>query len=195
MSYAKSEATKTSLLKTMSRLLRTQGYHATGISQVLDESGVPRGSLYYHFPGGKTELAAAAVQLSSNRILKWLRRMGVAADDPVTAVTTFCDYYIKELERSSYVRGCPVATVALEAAATDDSIQVGCNALFEGTADFFAELLHGHGVEEKAAESLAVTTVASIEGAMMMCKAQRSTRPLVIVRDYLAAQVQTALNG
>jgi TetR/AcrR family transcriptional repressor of lmrAB and yxaGH operons len=193
MSYAKSEETKANLLKTMSRLLRTQGYHATSISQVLAQSGVPKGSLYYHYPEGKTELAAAAVQLSSRRILQWLVGIGIAVAGPAQAIASFCDYYIQELSRSNFERGCPIATIALETAATVDAIQLGCNELFEGSVDFFAELLQTHGVAVEVAEPLAVMTVASIEGALMMCKAQRSTQPMAVVRDYLVAQVEAAL--
>ena len=60
MSQTKQQ-TKQRILQTAMRLFHTQGYHATGVSQILKESVSPKGSLYYHFPGGKEQLAIEAI--------------------------------------------------------------------------------------------------------------------------------------
>jgi len=45
-------------------LLREYGASATSIDRVLAHSGAPRGSVYHHFPGGRTQLIDEAVALA-----------------------------------------------------------------------------------------------------------------------------------
>ena len=49
--------TKQKMVQAARQLIRERGYHATAFSDVLELSGAPRGSVYFHFPGGKTQLA------------------------------------------------------------------------------------------------------------------------------------------
>ncbi|MDT7695716.1 MAG: TetR/AcrR family transcriptional regulator, lmrAB and yxaGH operons repressor, partial [Pseudonocardiales bacterium] len=47
---------KARMITAARRLFRERGYLGTAFSDVLAESGAPRGSVYFHFPGGKEEL-------------------------------------------------------------------------------------------------------------------------------------------
>src|SRR6185437_5228472 len=51
-------AVKDRILDTASRLFYDQGYHVTGINQIIEEAGIARASLYNHFPS-KTDLLLA----------------------------------------------------------------------------------------------------------------------------------------
>lgn len=53
-------STRDRLVQAATRLFRQRGYDGTGLTEILTEAGVPKGSLYHHFPEGKADLACAA---------------------------------------------------------------------------------------------------------------------------------------
>jgi TetR/AcrR family transcriptional repressor of lmrAB and yxaGH operons len=184
--YAKSEATRQRLVETTAKLLRSRGYAASGVSEIVAESGIPKGSLYHHFPGGKEELAAAAVRHAGTTILAALRELEVRSGSPIRAMQAFCDYYVVQLETSAFTRGCPLATVALEIAANVDVVHGACADAFRDITELFAAALRRDGVPESLAHERALFVVAAIEGALLLAKATRDTAPIRIVRDRLS---------
>lgn len=64
----KGARTKRLMLDAATDLFQRQGLHATGVNQVLVRSGAPRGSLYFHFPGGKQQLAVEAVESAGRHV-------------------------------------------------------------------------------------------------------------------------------
>jgi len=193
MPYAKSEKTQRRLIQSMAKLLRTRGYAATGVSAIVAESGVPKGSLYHHFPGGKAELAAVSVRFAGDRIITTVTRIADRAADPVRAVRDYCDHHITQLRASAFRKGSPLATVALEAAADVDAVHEACASAFDDVVDVFTDRFERAGLGAEAAADTALFTVASIEGALVLAKARRDTRPVEVVREQLTERLTSLL--
>src|SRR3954470_2455016 len=97
---AKHGETRERLLRTAATLFRSQGYHGTGLNQVLAEGGAPKGSLYFHFPGGKEQLAVEAVELGGRQVCETITGLLAAAADPVSGVDSVVAALADDLERS-----------------------------------------------------------------------------------------------
>jgi len=183
----KGERTKQKLVSATGALLRRQGFHATGLSDIVEESGAPRGSLYFYFPGGKDELATAALEAAG---LEWRARIEevvAAAPDLGTAITNIVDLLADDLEASKFQHGCPVAAVALET--TSEPVRKAIVAHYTAWEKGISEHLARLGIPAAAAKQLAVVALASIEGALLLARVQRSKAPLLTVGKALRAMV------
>src|SRR5580700_6989296 len=158
------------------RLLATRGVEGTSFAEVLEATGSPRGSVYHHFPGGKPELLHAALDLASER--------GLAALDvtrghpPVAVVERFLALWRFLLDRSHLTAGC--AVVAVTVAAADDDLLDHAGTIFRTWTELLTELCTAGGVDGDSARQLAVTVIAATEGAMAMCRAERSRQPFEV---------------
>jgi len=177
--------TRDRLIRTTSRLLRTQGYGATGLNQVMAEADAPKGSMYFHFPGGKEELAAAAIDRFAARMSRGIAEGLETYDTVADAVTYFFDQEIARIERTAFTEGCAVATVALDAAASHDLLAATTGDAFRGWTAQLAEALEAEGRSADDARRAAILFLATFEGALLMAKAQRSIEPMVAVRDVV----------
>jgi TetR/AcrR family transcriptional repressor of lmrAB and yxaGH operons len=175
----KGERTKQKLVDATAALLRKQGYHATGLSAIVDESGAPRGSLYFYFPGGKDELAVTALEQSG---LEWRTRIEAAiagVSDLGAVIDAIVKLLADDLVASKWENGCPVATVALEH--TSPAVQAAVERHYEQWLDDIAERSVTFGVPKPLAQQFAVVAMSAVEGALLLCKVQRSTAPLYAV--------------
>lgn len=177
--------TRERLIKTTGRLLRQQGYAATGLNQVMAEADAPKGSMYFHFPGGKEQLAAAAVDRYAERVSAYTRQALDESGSVRDAVVRFMDEYIRRLERTAFSEGCAVATVAVEATGQPTVLADATARALTMWVDDFAKALEGEGHPAADAHRLATLVIAMIEGSIVMVKGQRSIEPLVACRDAI----------
>jgi len=164
------------LVDTASRLFRVQGYHATGLNQIVDESQAPKGSLYHYFPEGKEQLAAEALVNAGKSLRTKLAGLGPLS--PAEAIDRLVEDSIRELEGSDYRDGCPIATVALETNSNSETLRAVCSRIFGGALDLLANWLVGKGVEAERARVISLTVFSAYEGALMLSKVRRSPEPL-----------------
>jgi TetR/AcrR family transcriptional regulator, lmrAB and yxaGH operons repressor len=185
----KGDETRGRLLSATAKLLQTQGFHGTGLSQVIDEARAPKGSLYFHFPGGKEELTAEALRRSADEWQEAVLAVLAGAPDPIAGVGAVCALLARTLEATAFRDGCPLATVALEASASSDRIHEVCAAAYGGWQRLIEAQLTGVGIDEPRAERLATFVLAAIEGALLLAKAHRSGEPLRRVGAELQAML------
>lgn len=168
-------------------LFREQGYSGTGFREVVAHSGAPRGSIYHHFPGGKTELAQEAVALAGAVAVAGIER-AMADGDPVEGLRRYVDLWRRTLTESDFRAGCPIVAVTVEAHETDVLARASDEA-FTSIEDRLADALRRAGASRSRAASLSVLILASVEGAVIRCRAQRSLAPL----DEVAAELERAV--
>jgi TetR/AcrR family transcriptional regulator, lmrAB and yxaGH operons repressor len=177
--------TKARVRTTAAELFRRQGYHGTGMNQILGESGAPAGSVYFHFPGGKAELAIESVTAAGNEIGRGIEYLLEANDDIADALGAVLDYLARDLRESDYAHGCPVGTVALDVASTSEPIRLACRTVFDDWTATIERRLRAAGWRKKAASDEALVIIALIEGALLLARARRDTEPLTAVARHV----------
>jgi AcrR family transcriptional regulator len=182
---------RTRMIRSAAVLFRERGVEGTSFSDVLEHSGAPRGSIYHHFPGGKAELAEEATRYAGEFIASGLAA-ALTSDDPVAAVRGFASAYREILRSADFEAGCPIVAASMEGDRSPAARDAAGRA-FESWVELLGEGFERQGVEEDRARSLATLAIASVEGAIVLARAQRSIAPLERVGDELERLVGGAL--
>jgi TetR/AcrR family transcriptional repressor of lmrAB and yxaGH operons len=183
---------RSKIVETTSRLLEEQGYHATGLSQIVEESGAPKGSLYYYFPDGKEEISEAALRRTGERVESNIRKVLSSAPSAAEGVKSLMNTIGQRIEASGYRAGGPITTVALESAPETTRLTRACQQIYDRWHAAIRERIREDGVEERRADRLAGTVLASIEGAMVLARTQQSRTPLDDAATSLAEMIDGA---
>jgi AcrR family transcriptional regulator len=186
-------ATKERLLTVSAELFQRQGLAGTGIKQILAEAGAPFSSLYHHFPGGKEELATAAVLRSGRMYGLLVPLIFDPAPDLVSGVREFFDGAARHLTETDYADACPIATVALEVSSSSEPVRQACATVFGEWIDAGTERFAREGLTAVTARQLAITMIGSLEGAFVLARAMRTVEPLSVARDTVIDVVTAAL--
>ena len=165
---ARDRDTRADLVQTMARLLRDQGYTATGRAQLLAESGVSNGSLYHHIPGGMEDLAEAALESSGQAVAAALSEALDGAPDAASGVTRFLD--IAQGSVAGTCAGCPVAPTALESPIISPRLRAAAARCFERWEGLIAARLRADGWPEGSLAETASALLALIEGALLLAR-------------------------
>lgn len=181
------------MIRSAARLFQRQGYLGTGLVQVVEECGAPRGSIYFHFRGGKEELALAVIEYWARGTIDLVHRCARNANDAAGMITLLAESFAATLERSGFVQGCAVATTALEMSPASDRLRAASDRLFVEWQAALRDHLVTAGLPGDRAEPLGNLIVSTMEGALILARTARDTRPLYLAGQELAAVVMASL--
>ncbi|MDT3454387.1 TetR/AcrR family transcriptional regulator [Stenotrophomonas pavanii] len=170
------------------QMLARVGLNATSIREVTKLADAPLGSTYHHFPGGKQELLARATHMAGDKVEALL--VALLEGGAAQGLQQFLAMWRERLLRSEFRAGCPVL-----AAAVEEPVESTASQPRAAAAEVFARW-HGHlasafaaeGHTPAAAGELASLVIASVEGAVAMCRAVQDIGPF----DQVAAQLLKA---
>ncbi|MCB0250875.1 MAG: TetR/AcrR family transcriptional regulator [Anaerolineae bacterium] len=185
--------TRDQIIDTTSDLMESQGYHATGLNQIVAESGAPKGSLYHYFPGGKEEMAAEAIDRTGRQLEERIRANLPPGVAPAEALRDFAHTIAFHIEASGYRAGGPLTAVAMETATNSKRLNRACRDAFERVITAFAERLVTEGTPAERARGLSVFVTAAFEGGIILSRTYHSGDPLRQVGDVLFEFMSTHL--
>ncbi|MDX3855599.1 TetR/AcrR family transcriptional regulator [Streptomyces sp. AK02-01A] len=183
--------TRERVVRAASRLLQQQGYEGTGIKLIAREAGATLGSVYHFFPGGKEELAVAAIQHGDQEFADTLSAGLDSAEDPAVAVENCARHLATALRESGWTDGCPVTSTALETLGRTPRIQEACYAALRNWQDVLAAKFRRSGFSDEEADDLACTVLAALEGAEVTSQVFRSEQPLLTAGRHMARLVKS----
>ena len=164
------------MLVAAAELLRERGSAGVTIDAVLARSGAPRGSVYHHFPGGRSEILREALQFASDDMLTT-----IAPGPDVSAVTLLrrlAAMWRSALVDSGFTAGSPVLAAAVGSGADEQQLASVAAGIFRQWSEASQQAFLREGFYADDARSLAHMTISSLEGAVVLCRATRSTQPL-----------------
>jgi AcrR family transcriptional regulator len=178
-------------LDTAEHLFRTQGVAATGLAQIIAESGSPKGSFYFHFQGGKDQLATEVAQRFAAKGLVAIKNASAATSgNSADFIALLCAGFAAEMRGSGFALGCALQNIATEKAPADPAITAVLKDGFEAWIAAIADHLASCRVAEP--HSTATALVAALEGARTLARVQGSDAVFRAIADRFTRELRSA---
>jgi TetR/AcrR family transcriptional regulator, lmrAB and yxaGH operons repressor len=174
------------------RLFREHGYLGTALSDVVTESAAPRGSMYFHFPGGKEELATEVTLLHAGDAIAKINRAAAASRTAAQLIAAFVGGERDDLVTSNYHEGCAMAPIVIESTPASDQLSDATRRAFQDLITTLAARLTEKGLPHDRAVQLATNVWSSVEGALILSRVLRSPEPFDMAIAQLAAAAEAA---
>jgi TetR/AcrR family transcriptional repressor of lmrAB and yxaGH operons len=183
------------IIDTSVRLFRRKGYSATGLNDIVEASGAPKGSLYHYFPAGKASIAEAAVEEAGRRVAETMQKLSLDCATTGALIRSHAKLLAGWMKQSGFRDGCPITTVLLELSPLDRTVTDAGRKAYAARVGIMKEKLVADGASPRRAERLAVLCVAALQGALIQSRVERSGAPILAAADELADLLEAGALG
>jgi TetR/AcrR family transcriptional repressor of lmrAB and yxaGH operons len=167
-------------------LFRRQGYGGTGLDDIVEDSGAPKGSLYYYFPAGKSSIAVAVVEEAGRRVAQTVARLARETPSTGELLKGHARLLAGWMRKSGFRDGCPITTVLLELAPAERTVAQAGREAYAARLAILTEKLVADGFPAERAARLAGLCVSAIQGALIQARVERSGAPIETAAEELA---------
>jgi AcrR family transcriptional regulator len=185
--------TRERIVDASSELFRRQGFASTGVKQIVEQANAPFGSVYHFFPGGKEQIGEEVVRWSGALYLDLIAAIFDGAPDVATATNEFFLGAAWTVEESDYADACPIATLALEVASTNETLRTATADVFESWVADLTRRYIAAGIGRRRARSLAELGFCALEGAFLLSRATRDVTSIKTAGRFVSTAVRDEL--
>ncbi|MFT6605438.1 MAG: TetR/AcrR family transcriptional repressor of lmrAB and yxaGH operons [Halocynthiibacter sp.] len=179
--------TRERLIRAGLELFQSRGYHAVGLAEILTKAKAPKGSLYHHFPGGKSALGVA--------VIEWLEQEITAQFDEAAARKIPARKHIQRLYKDTGIwvaanewkQGALLAVMAQELVPNDPALSAAIAKAYHSANSALAKALIAGGLPADSAERIAITALSGLEGCVARARAARSVQPFDLMAESMDA--------
>jgi len=171
-------------------LFRRQGFARTGLNDIVDVSGAPKGSLYHYFPDGKSSIAVAAVEEAGRRVAETVAKLAEDCSSAGDLLRAHARLLAGWMQGSGFRNGCPITTVLLELAPRERAVSEAGRKAYAARISILREKLIADGFARPRADSLAVLCTSALQGALIQARVERSRRPIEVTATELARLIE-----
>lgn len=181
---------RTPIVDSAITLFRRQGYAGTGLNDIVEASGAPKGSLYHYFPAGKASIAIAAVEEAGMRVASTMAALANETRSTGDLLRAHARLLAGWMRKSGFRDGCPITTVLLELAPKDRGVADAGRKAYAARIGVMKRKLLEDGFSPARAERLAILCVSTLQGALVQSRVERSSAPIETTADELAKMLE-----
>ena len=185
---ARQQPARDRIVRSAAVLVRERGVHGVGLREIVAYADGPRGSLQRYFPGGKTQLITEALNLAGAEILDDTESRLHDAVTLTDAIDAIFGPWRKVLVESNFTMGCPIAATVIDASG-DDRLRQHARALLDQWRDSVHAALVKFGAPRSTAQDDASVLLAALEGALILSRANETTKPLDTVQRFFTTSL------
>lgn len=183
-------STRDRIIHASAELMEQNGYHGTGLNDIVRHSGAPKGSIYHYFPDGKEEIASETIEMVERMIYEDMRETLDAHDDPAEAVQAVINTIMARLQTYECKRsGMPSP---MEMASVSEALRIVVERGMEARRTLFEQKLILSGIDDQHAHNLSWFITTAILGAIMMSRVHENTQPLENIASQIFGLIQSA---
>jgi AcrR family transcriptional regulator len=178
--------TRETILTTAIELMRVHGYAALSMKQIVAGSGAPIGSIYHHFPEGKSQIAREALVNAGVAYAAIVPAVFADQTDLGAGIRTAFAVAAQDIEQTGFANMCPVSTVAGEVANSDEPLRLAAASVFDDWITLGTAYFESRGLTPGMARKVIIAVICALEGAFVMTRTLRDTAPLLAAGTALA---------
>ena len=190
----KAERTKQFIIETAAPIFNQKGISGANIDDVLVATKLTKGCLYGHFEG-KEDLALQVVDFMLNNNGEKMLSTISKGKTAKAKVFAFLDFYKDPL--NTYLKGgCPIFNIAVESDDNFPVIKEKIAGVIRHGQELFVNILNqgiagGEFSDQLDPAVYAFKAVSAVEGAVVMCRAMNTAKPMAGLLRSLKAELES----
>ena len=174
------------ILQEAAILFAEKGYYGVGLAELLGKCGVPKGSFYYYFPGGKIQLIQEVLKSSYQRMKDGITPKVLAE---VSACEAF-QHMTQRLAEGVMVRrhypSMLMSMIAIESVYLDEGVNATCREIYSDWQKMYADFLVYFGMPPEDSVVKAQAIFALVHGSLISSWIKRDSTDLLLIRQSIA---------